>query len=647
MFNSCISPVGISIQQNLNAVLPASTAWPATNMCAADPLFVALATALYERILQLRYDGVEDRSLLLLSSTISIEDVETYDNLVSRLIDLDQALLHKPKLMTACVQRLDACNDYKISGEELAKGRVSWARYEADKVRLLYSYFRSLCRRSKVSKSVVTTMLKMKYFDKHGHLEEDGDDGDGGNGDGEGDGEQLMSYGPNNSHLESKPIDDLFSDCGSGDSDGEQTKLLKNNMLLGPSGTQIDPLGPLGFQSLDDATDAQLRDLESVDSVEQDAKNLETAEQHAFRCEVVRGSDDQVPLWQGGPTNIPKSWLEPLGPDTPEFGGAVQAGHTADRLPIISMKPPDVVLDFGGERLPNYNDITPFALPFAQVSPFDPPFPSKQSSFALDVPASLADAPENAPENAPKDVLLAAASPDIQLISDDDAEHGAGVADADHDSGDDDAEHGDHDAGDDDAKHDAGDDDAGNDGHDDDDALENGVGHLNLAPKPLDLQAQILNAKESCHERTADVIGHRKHRIAAALDEPPAKRLKGKQCVQQTEPTPDDSAAHVEPTPTKRRRGQPCNVTPQKIAPPAPSPSSGPSSSDTSLPAVVKEFNVVIAHRVANIGLVGKIAGIVALSKLEFPDAEEVSMQLEANVLSVLRGLQGISSTSS
>ena len=56
---------------------------------------------------------------------------------------------------------------------------------------------------------------------------------------------------------------------------------------------------------------------------------------------------------------------------------------------------------------------------------------------------------------------------------------------------------------------------------------------------------------------------------------------------------------------------------------------------------MVKCFNDVMARRVAGIGQVGKIAGIVTLSKLEFPDAEEVSIQLERVVLSVLQGLEG------
>ena len=173
--------------------------------------------------------------------------------------------------------------------------------------------------------------------------------------------------------------------------------------------------------------------------------------------------------------------------------------------------------------------------------------------------------------------------------------------------------------------------DVGDPAGDDDAALQNGVGHLNLAFRPTDLAKLISDAEVSCREAVADTIGHHKKKIAAT--EPSAKRLKGKQPTPEKRPPPPDSTFD---TPAKRRASP--KQTPEKGAAPATSPSTSPDKSaieDRLWPATLQEFNNATATRVAGIQLMGKIAGIVALSKLEFSDPE-ISIALERDVLSVL-----------
>ena len=452
-----ISPVGISVLPRRD---PIHQGLYTATMSAADAVFSAMASAFYERAMVLTSPGVEDRSLLVLSSSISMEDIETYNALVSHLIDVnDQPQLFRPTFMTKIVQRLDAANDFKLSAEELAKARNSWARDEADKVRILYSYFKSLTRRSVHSRSTIIARLKLKYFEKHGATDQGDGDGAGGGG------------------------------CGSGKGQGLNIPVCAGDIGLGPG-------------ALDDMFDETLRDFSGSESDEPSIK------------------------------------LQQL-PDT----------------------------------LPLEDEVLPDTLPDAEAVPL--PGPAVEGS-----PSVLA------PE-------------DIEVLSDDGGD--AEVLDVGDPAGDDDA------------------------------ALQNGVGHLNLAPRPTDLAKLISDAEVSCREAVADTIGHHKKKIAAT--EPSAKRLKGKQPTPEKRPPPPDSTFD---TPAKRRASP--KQTPEKGAAPATSPSTSPDKSaieDRLWPATLQEFNNATATRVAGIQLMGKIAGIVALSKLEFSDPE-ISIALERDVLSVL-----------
>ena len=67
---------------------------------------------------------------------------------------------------------------HKLNGEDFQYGRSNWSRWEGDKLRLLWSYFRGLCSRSTHSRSKVIDTLKTRYFQSFKDCEGEKADGD-------------------------------------------------------------------------------------------------------------------------------------------------------------------------------------------------------------------------------------------------------------------------------------------------------------------------------------------------------------------------------------------------------------------------------------------------------------------------------------
>ena len=322
----------------------------------SDALFSELAATLHERVLEIISPSVAEdcsRDLLSLSSNISAEDVEVHEKVISRLIDVEQSQLFKPKIITKIMQRLDAAHDFKLSAEELAKARYNWARYEGDKVRLLYSYFRSLLKRSSRSKSVIITMLKMKYLEKHGATAEEGHTDDGDNG------KQLMAYGPSNTQLEKVPLDDHFG------SDSESDE---------------PPAKPQPLPLLDHGSSTQLPDtLQSPSGTDRPASSHEQparevsqwADQHEFPAP-------------------PRSWLEGTpSVRAPEVLDSNCAGAPENRaLDVLtddsSPSPDDVeVISDGGDDDASGDDVDENAVSHLNLAP-KPVYLDMQISSAED-----------------------------------------------------------------------------------------------------------------------------------------------------------------------------------------------------------------------------------------------------------------------
>ena len=105
-----------------------------------DSLFQALGTSCYERICQLAMDkDVEDRQMIHLSTHTCIEDVETHENLLRHLMKVSGKSMSKPALVCKCFERLDACNDYSLSSQQQVQPRRAWAKFEADKTRIVWA----------------------------------------------------------------------------------------------------------------------------------------------------------------------------------------------------------------------------------------------------------------------------------------------------------------------------------------------------------------------------------------------------------------------------------------------------------------------------------------------------------------------------
>ena len=86
--------------------------------------------------------------------------------------------------MAASVYRLDKSTDFELSKLPTQRERNEWSRWESDKIRALWSFFKTLVRRSPSSNSHVVAVLKLLYNERHGNSDDDGggapcDDGRG------------------------------------------------------------------------------------------------------------------------------------------------------------------------------------------------------------------------------------------------------------------------------------------------------------------------------------------------------------------------------------------------------------------------------------------------------------------------------------
>ena len=79
-----------------------------------------------------------NRYLCWLSSVTCIEDVGANEYLMKNIISTKEVDIVKgKKIMTAAMERLDACHDYNLSRAMLKRDRQLWASQEASKVRVV------------------------------------------------------------------------------------------------------------------------------------------------------------------------------------------------------------------------------------------------------------------------------------------------------------------------------------------------------------------------------------------------------------------------------------------------------------------------------------------------------------------------------
>ena len=161
---------------------------PRRSLCALDMQQVELPTAeelamgmlvfqallnvpsLQERCHRLSGDPkLTDRDILQLPRfpKIYADDVQKKRDIVSTLIslDVDQCLASVP--VTAHVfYRLDKHFEFKLSGHEPLGLRGRYQRWEADKLRLLWSHFKRLLHRSESSDNLMLWHLKDQYVQR-------------------------------------------------------------------------------------------------------------------------------------------------------------------------------------------------------------------------------------------------------------------------------------------------------------------------------------------------------------------------------------------------------------------------------------------------------------------------------------------------
>ena len=115
-----------------------------------DAAFSLLAKSFGEQAQELverDVDAMEDRSLVReLSSVTCLEDIEKNEVLIKTIISLsDLDILKHSTLIKRAMERFDACNDFKLRRATLKRDR---AQQEIAKIRVLWQFFKRLCRSS-------------------------------------------------------------------------------------------------------------------------------------------------------------------------------------------------------------------------------------------------------------------------------------------------------------------------------------------------------------------------------------------------------------------------------------------------------------------------------------------------------------------
>ena len=141
----------------------------------ADEVFDWAVVVLAERITGVLVRG---GPLIPISSCDALSHADVIDNadIVMSIIELDKRkffFARQVKPVREGLIKIDQQYQYKLSRGEVQYARQSWARWEGDKLRLLWTYFRSLCQRSRSSRSKVIDTLKKRYFEHFTDIDAD------------------------------------------------------------------------------------------------------------------------------------------------------------------------------------------------------------------------------------------------------------------------------------------------------------------------------------------------------------------------------------------------------------------------------------------------------------------------------------------
>ena len=132
----------------------------ASDLSAAEPL----ASRMQELI---KNPGWPHRHLIMINNLprVHVDDVENAAPIIHKLIDFPaKHVLGTPNVVTLAFEILDVGHGYQLSNETLASGRLYYHRHEADKLRLLWSYFVNMTKRAKFSPWLKVFQLKSHYL---------------------------------------------------------------------------------------------------------------------------------------------------------------------------------------------------------------------------------------------------------------------------------------------------------------------------------------------------------------------------------------------------------------------------------------------------------------------------------------------------
>ena len=125
-----------------------------------------LSVGLRDEIAHLRCSKDADRSLIKVpESGVTTTDVQGAYEIISAIIasEFSDADWQTQSAATKAFLALDARYEFKLSGASSAGARQVWARFESDKLRVVWSYFGRLQSRSTWSRKIAIVRLKEQY----------------------------------------------------------------------------------------------------------------------------------------------------------------------------------------------------------------------------------------------------------------------------------------------------------------------------------------------------------------------------------------------------------------------------------------------------------------------------------------------------
>ena len=132
----------------------------------AEAVVPVLAAFFEKRIRALRGDAYsDDREIISMSELQTFQDIIQNENLIQCMIglDKDEFFSSAPALRQA-FKLLDLAHKQKLSGTKTVRDQTKWAQDEEQKLRLLWSHFLQLCRKSDSSHCQTMRNLKNLYF---------------------------------------------------------------------------------------------------------------------------------------------------------------------------------------------------------------------------------------------------------------------------------------------------------------------------------------------------------------------------------------------------------------------------------------------------------------------------------------------------